>query len=421
MTEEKVTSFEVKTVLIFWHNFILLSTTFLFAAGLMTTFNPKNFGYVLIIYAVSFLAGYFLSGIAKSKAKLNFEDGKIIIEQANSFIKRGSDISIELNDLRGFEVGELTTRYDTSLVLYKKDFKTYRYLLENKTDGNNLKIFLAQYVPLLDAKANPMYSSFKKAFWFVVKNILILFLFTTITWSVLAYFIDLNKINFASISFLIPVLFWHLITKKQLKKNYFRFSATYSLMLIFLFIAIGLLIPTMSVISELVKKPFFIESPKNVFVHANEKFFYIKNIEASADKIITSYKIGSNSGKSSTFNVSHFIETRATDLNNNFDNIWLRKELEQKINKSISVEGQTFLVNEFQIKAKKEFEKLINKKASFYRVITIRTTGVPLAILEPYGKSLDSYKLEVQKKLSYLIGAIIILLLIGVSVITLNR
>lgn len=34
MIEEKVTSIEVKMTLIFWQNFILLSATFLFGAGL---------------------------------------------------------------------------------------------------------------------------------------------------------------------------------------------------------------------------------------------------------------------------------------------------------------------------------------------------------------------------------------------------
>ncbi|MFC4213300.1 hypothetical protein ACFOWA_19050 [Pedobacter lithocola] len=422
MIEENTEVFVVKTALIFWQNLIFLITFFIIEFGLMTTFHPKNIGYILLIFAGALAAGYALSGIAKSKAKIYFKDGKIVIEQDNSFIKRGVDMTFDLNDLRGFEVGEVNTRYDTSLILYKKDFSTYRYLLANTKESGKLKNFLAQHLPLITAKSNPKFNSFKKAFWFALINILILFLFTTLVFSVISLFNNSNNFLLAlTIGLLIALLFWHFVTKKSLKRNYFRLSSTSILILLFPVIAVILLFPTIKCLNELTNKPQSILYPKEVFLHKNEKFFYIKNIQGSLDNIIASYKVGTNSRKSSVFPVAHYIETRAIDLNNNFDNVWLRKESEQKISKSISTEGRTFLITEFQQKAQKDFEHMLKNKASFYRVILIRMDNTPLAILEPYYTSLRSYKIDVQKQLVYFIGGILLLLGIGSCIIAFHR
>jgi len=421
MEQEKINVFEVKTVLIFWYNFIFFTIIILFGFGLMVTFKPASQFNVVLVWGIAFLTGYLFAGIAKCNAKISVNENQIIVEQNDSLVKKSIDIIINLKDLRGFEVGELTTRFDTSLALYTKDFKVYRYRLNNRTDTFQLETFLSQYLPKLNAKANPEYSSFIKAFWFVLKNILKLFFFTAITWGILSYVIDLSKLKFVIIGFLLPLLFWHLITRTSLIKNNFRFAATYWLMLLFPLLSIGLLIPAKVKIEELLSEPFTIDLPKNVFAHTKEKFFYINKIRGDADKIIASYSIGKDSNKSQLITIKHSFETQVTDLNENFDNIWFRKQLTQKINKSTLEGSKANLISDFQNKSIREFKQKLTKNPTFYRVILNKHEKTPIAILEPFWEPINTYKQDVRRSLGLLTGAIILLILIGTWMITINR
>jgi len=421
MKQEKINVFEVKTVLIFWYNFIFFTIIFLFGFGLMVTFKPVSQFNVILVWGIALLTGYLFAGIAKCEAKISVNENQIVVEQKDNLIKKGIDVRINLKDLRGFEVGELTTRFDTSLAFYTNDFNVYRYRLNNTTDAFRLETFLSQHLPKLNAKANPEYSSFIKAFWFVLKNILQLFLFTAISWGTISYFIDLSKLMFVTIGFSLPLLFWHFITRNSLIKNNFRFAATYWLMLLFPLLSIGLLIPAKIKIEELLSEPYTIDLPKTVFAHTKEKFFYINKIRGGADKIIASYSIGKDSNKSQLITINHSFETQVTDLNENFDNIWFRKQLTQKINKSASQEGKANLINDFQNKSIIEFKQKLAKNPTFYRVILNKYGKPPLAILEPFWEPINAYKQDVQRSLGLLTGAIIILMLIGTCIITINR
>ncbi|MDN3587924.1 hypothetical protein QWY86_14680 [Pedobacter aquatilis] len=421
MEQEDNQTFEIKTVLIFWYNFIFFITTFLVFAGAIITFKPQGIIYFFLTIGVSVILAYLFSGIAKSNAIISIQDNQITIEQENSIIKKVIDITIDINGLRGFEIGELTTRFDTSLAFYTKDFEVYRYRLNSKVDTFKLEVFLSQHLPKLNAKSNPEYSSFIKAFGFVLKNILILFLFTAIIWGIINCFIDLSNLRYAIISFAFPILFWRFVTRNILIKNNFRFAATYWIMLIFPFTALGLIFPLKNNIEELLSEPLAVDVPINVFSHPKENFFYIKKIKGCADKIITSYSIGSETSKSQYITINHAVETQVTDLNEHFNNIWFRKRLSQKINKATPEEDRTILISDFQNKSRREFEEMLKEKATFYKVLLNRQGEASIAILEPFWKPINIYKKDIQRNIYLIIGGIIVLLLIGICMITINR
>lgn len=424
-----------------WHDLIFVSLFLSESVLVLMLFNFKaNPVMPYIFTALGFGTFYLTRYLLKSTTILSISEGNLLITQDNRFLNITQELSIAIENLRGYEVNEVTKGFN-ALFIYDQFFNHYKYSISSVKDQLAIDEYLKLHLTKLDKNSNPLFGSFFSAFLFAIKQ---MFIFIILSFSVVATLYFLNQKHqfwssstpFFICSFLVGFLFWWMIIRLQSKRKYFRFGAYYWLISLFFYTSPMLIFPLLSDWTRIQEQLIVVNHPQQLLAHEDHHLFTIKGVRFNPNLMtLSDLKTGSGN-RNGTFPVTHYFVTPLEEgtqikLSPKYD-FWLSKTYNQKVKSSNGPITREKLITSFHEKSQIQFINSFQKDPVFYKIAKLNKDISQLIdyhvnvakkhiVLEPHWESLIAYREKIQDEMILLIAFLIVLNLIGCVIIAVNR
>jgi hypothetical protein len=424
------------------HDLIFLGSLALLSLLMVLFFGfTINYLHPLLITVFGFGVYYLLLYKISCPTIIKVNDGILTITQDSSLLNFTKTITLELKDVRGFEVNEIT-RGAYALIIYTNSRKYYKYPIIRAKDLERIRTCLQQYLKTLTYKTNPYFKSWVSAYLFAFKRCLI-FVFSAGLLITFLYFISLHygilKNNipaYVVFAFLISIILWWQLVQIPVKNHSFRFGAFYWFSNIFIYASAIVFVPMLLKYSEIKEVPISLTSISQLHKQKPSSLFFLENAKYDPIKILI-YGNEAHNIRSVNFKLKHTFLTPLFSENKIIDaaghhKLWLIKTYEQYIKKSLPGQVKEKMAYDFYKQSEASLMKSFESPAKFYKATTTEDRALSIlkrhnfntsevTIIEPHWEKLCVYKFKKQKELIWCILAIIILNLVGSIFISVYR
>ncbi|MES2417170.1 MAG: hypothetical protein V4541_03230 [Bacteroidota bacterium] len=424
-----------------WHDLIFISSLLLVSLLIAGLFNFKlNPYFPILIVIMGFIIFYVSRYLTSSLTTLKISNGLLVITQNNSLFKIDKILSLPIEELRGYEINQVT-RGNNALFLYTNSFNYDKYSLLKISDELAVEAYLAKYLKKIDKNSNPLFGSFLSAFLFALKNS---FLFIALSFGIMAglyfsntkYQFGISSTLFFIFSLLTGFIMWWFIIRLQAQRKYFRFGAYYWLSACFFYISTLLFYPLLNNWVDTRETIISVNRPDHILSYQNHSLFKINKASVAPNLILLSNANFGLSNRNGTFPVTHHFITPlggGKQINRQAHyNFWLGQDYMQKIKSSNGPITRKRFIDSFHQAAKDQFIKSLQKPPVFYKITKYNKDIASLLwyspnatklviVLAPHWESVTSYRKAIQKEIATQIAFIIALNLVGCIIVALNR
>ena len=423
------------------HDFIFLGSLVFLSLLIVLFFGfTLNYLHPILITVFGFGVYYLLLYKISCPTTIKIDDRSLTITQDSNLLNYTKTISLELEEIRGFEVNEVT-RGNYALIIYANSSKYYKYSIIRSKDQESIQSHLQTHLKNLTYKTNPQYISWISAYLFALKRCLIFVLSSGLLISA-TYFISIqsgifkNNIPAYVISAsIISIILWWQLVQIPVKKNSFRFGAFYWFSNIFIYASAIVFIPMLLKYSEIKEVPISLTSISQLYKQKPSSLFFLENAKYDPDKTLL-YGNEVHNRKSVNFKLAHTFLTPLIGNDkfkiNELPKWWLIKTYDQYIKKSLPNQVKENMAYDFYKQSEAKLIKSFESPAKFYKatatdyraLMILRRNNyviINVTIIEPHWEELSVYKFEKQKELIWCILAIVILNLVGSIFISVYR
>jgi len=421
---------------------IFIGSIFLLSLISLVIFDFKlNSFHPILIIVFSFLSYYALRYALSCETTIEVMDDILTINQCNSTFDISIAIDIHLNEVRGYEINQVT-KGSTALFIYTNSFSYYKFSLMRTKDELTIQNYLGTFIKKLDSKTNPLFSSFLTAYLFAFKRSIIYIILSATAIAGLFFIVERqtiwpsNKFVFPFLSFIISTALWYIIIRIPVKRNYFRFGAFYWFSNFLFYTSMFVMYPLLIKITEIRENPITFNHPYEMLKSKHSGLFLIKKVSYNPNLILL-YDYQENPNvKGKSFPVTHHFLTPLGSgdsiKTNGLYNLWLFKTYEQYVKKSLMEQTKREEIFNFHIQSKQEFIESLNTQPNFYTLVeqddrinwllnpssNFSKSGI---IIEPHWETMSEYKRALQKQMLFLILAIVMMNLVGCIFIAIHR
>ncbi|MFA6276887.1 MAG: hypothetical protein WC622_09065 [Pedobacter sp.] len=438
MTEDRNNTIEFKSPIRNWNDTLFIVLFALTALITLAILGLKiNYLYPFIFTALGFTTYYLARYLTQSITVITITNNELVISQDSKRLNKQKQVDIELVNVRGFEIAEVT-RGNKALFIYTNSSDCYKYTIVNSSDEFLLKKFLNKHLKLLNKKSNPLFDSFISAYIFALKKAFNFCILSAITIGTLYYItIKYNILPTANapkiiILFLTALFFWWFTIRIPVKKHHFRFGAFYWFSNFFFYTSTFLFIPILLNMRAIKETPLHINRSYELFKHPVSNLLIIDQISYNPDSVRISSYTETYNRKGNSYTIEHQFATPLgggdTIKKIGIYNLWLAKIYQQKTKKSIDFYEK---IASFHRQSEAQFIKLFNQKPVFYKLLytndinnLINNSAIANkqnVALEPHWESLEAYKIGIQKQLILFVSIFVVFNLVGCIVVAVNR
>ncbi|GEM_PF-1595937 len=440
MTETEAQSIEFKSPIAKWNDAIFLGSFFFFTFITIGLLGLRiHYLYPLLIPLFGIATYYAACYLTMAFTTITITDKEFIITQNSGVLNKNLEVNIALNNVRGFEIGDVT-RGSRALIIYTNSFQYYKYSLSKTAYETILKEYLSKHIQLLDKTSNPLFSSFGSAYWFVFKRALVFLFFSFTTFATLYWLNNIYLLQFINgkyltfFSFLISLFYWWFFIRRTVKLHQFRFGAFYWGSNFFFYFSTCLFLPIQYNLNKIKEVPVTLNHSFEVLIAQHTKLFTIRQVNYEPNSILLSnYIIKSRSGRSNLYPIDHQFATPIgsgdTIKKNGVYNLWLVKTYTQNTKKTADFYEK---ITGFHQQYEAVFNYSFKQKPVFYKLVedddmnrlvkrSYNASSQSNILLEPHWETLASYKNNIQREIMLFILTMICFNLVGCIIIAINR
>jgi len=395
----------------------------------------------ILIAVFGFLSYYALRYALSCQTTIEVVDEILTINQYNKTFDISIAIDIPLNEVRGYEINQVT-KSSTALFIYTNSFNYYKFSLMRMKDEITIQNYLGAFIKKLDSKTNPLFSSFSTAYLFAFKRSIIYIILSATAIAGLFFIVEgqtiwhSNKFIFPFLSFIISASLWYIIIRIPVKRNYFRFGAFYWFSNFLFYTSMFVMYPLLIKISEIRENPITLNYAYEMIKSKHSGVFLINKVSYNPNLILLNDYQENPNVKGKNFPVTHHFLTPlgSGDIikTNGLYNLWLFKTYEQYVKKSLMEQTKREEIFNFHIQSKQAFIESLHTQPNFYTLVDQDANiswllnpsynfSKPSIIIEPHWETIAEYKRALQKQMLFLILVIIVMNLMGCIFIAINR